>query len=348
MARKQTDNTEFNALVEALKSGSPANLYIFYGEERYLLEHYLEQLRSAILTDGFEEFNYRRFDGKSLTIDELSYAVDSLPVFAERTFIEVHDFDIFKCTEEDKNTLISIFSDIPDYVCLVLVYNTIEYKPDGRIKLNAELKKLFSIVEFRIQEQSRIIKWIKVHFQRLGKEINDKDAEYLTFVTGGLMTTLSGEIEKVAAYSRGNDITRADIDAVVTPVLDAVIYKLTDSITARDFDQSAKILDDLFRMREVPHKIIYSISLKLRQLLAAKLCLADKLGVKDLMRIANIKYEFQARNLLGSARGVSLEWCRNALRRCSDTALQLNSSRASGEELLTELIVSIASDLEAK
>ena len=47
-----------------LKAGSPANVYIFYGEETYLRDRYLEELRQLLVPAGFEEFNYHRLPGK--------------------------------------------------------------------------------------------------------------------------------------------------------------------------------------------------------------------------------------------------------------------------------------------
>ena len=68
------------------------------------------------------------------------------------------------------------------------------------------------------------------------------------------MTTLIGEIEKVGAYARGPKITRADIDAVAAPQLDAVVFEMTDAIGAGSFDQAASVLGELFQMQEPPPK----------------------------------------------------------------------------------------------
>ena len=39
-----------------IKSGSPENVYIFYGEETYLRDRYLEELKALLVPEGFEEF----------------------------------------------------------------------------------------------------------------------------------------------------------------------------------------------------------------------------------------------------------------------------------------------------
>ena len=155
------------------------------------------------------------------------------------------------------------------------------------------------------------------------------------------MTILNGEIEKAAAYSTQETVTRSDIDAVVTPVLDTVAYKLTDALVSRDNKRALQILDELFQMREVPHKIIYSISLKMRQILAARVCIESNLGRTVLMDICGIRHDFQARTLLSTANKTTLSDCRSAVLFCSETALELNSS-AEPESRIIELVTRLA------
>ena len=49
--------------------------------------------------------------------------------------------------------LAALLSDLPEYVCLVFVYDLIEYKADARTKLAGVLKKYGSVVAFNRQEQ---------------------------------------------------------------------------------------------------------------------------------------------------------------------------------------------------
>lgn len=340
MAQKKPDNTEYEALKSAVAKGQLGKLYIFYGEERYLLENYLTQIRKLLAGNDFSEFNYKRFEG-NISVDELSAACDMLPAFAERTLIEVTDFDMFKANDETKQKLMALILDLPEYICLIFVYDAIAYNFDGRLKLGALLKKEAKIIEFNVQEQSQLVKWIKKHFAEGGKKIETPTAEYLAFITGGLMTALNVEIDKVISYTNDDSVTRAHIDAVVTPVLDAVSWKLTDHIADNDFNAASSVLFDLLSMREAPHKLIYSISLKLRQLLAARLCIEHGLGEKALMGLCGIKLDFQARNLLASARKIKLEDCRRAVILCSETAFGMNNG-SDPEYLLSELLIRLA------
>jgi DNA polymerase-3 subunit delta len=344
MATKKQDrheSAELDALKDAIAKGVPERLYIFYGEERYLLENYLDKLRKLLTAGGFSDFNHRHFDGQGLSVEELAEACDTLPAFAERSLIEVHDFDIFKAGDEVRQKLAALFSDLPDYVCLVFVYDTVEWNPDNRLAFTKELKKTAKLVEFPVQEQSRLVKWIRSHFAENGKTIDTATCEYLAFVTGGLMTSLNTEIDKISSFAAEDVITRAHIDDIVTPVLDAVAYRLTDHIAAGNFDAAAAVLFDLLCMREPPHKLIYSVTLKLHQLLTARLLYENMLGEKELMKMCDIKFEFQARNLLSSARRTTAAECRRAVLLSADTAYRMNSG-GDLESSLTELLIDLA------
>ncbi|MCF0120914.1 MAG: DNA polymerase III subunit delta, partial [Oscillospiraceae bacterium] len=72
MAKKETDNTEYKALRAAEKDGSYAQLYIFHGEERYLLEHCLGMMRKMADQNGLGSFNHRRLDGKTMELGQLA------------------------------------------------------------------------------------------------------------------------------------------------------------------------------------------------------------------------------------------------------------------------------------
>jgi len=339
MPQKGISNDGLKRLNEAMALGQLGRFYIFHGDERYLLERSLGGIRGRLCPGGLDGFGYKRFDGNNFSAGGFEEAIDTLPAFSERTLIEVHDFDIFK--SDQKPVIGEILDNLPDYVCVVVIYDTVPYKPDGRQKLDKAILKNAEVVEFAVQGQDNLVKWIKRHFEDAGKYITTSDAGYLVLITGGYMSALHSEIGKVAAYALGETVSRADIDAVVIPVLDAVAYKLTDALMRRQHAPAMRILDELLRMREPPHKLIYSISMKMRQLLAARVCIESKMGKDKLIAICGIRHDFQARALLDTARKTSLPECREAVLLCAQTAYELNSA-PDQEARLTELIAKLA------
>ena len=342
MAAKAQDHTSYRALCAELAAQAPKTLYVFTGEERYLLEHSVRQLRALLLESGTDDFNYRRFEGKGLTVAELVQAVDAVPLFAQRTLVEVYDYAFDDRNEEEKKQLLQMLTQLPDYVCLVFIFDTLAFKLDGRSKINMELKKVLNVVSFELQEQSELVKWIRKRLRAVDKAISPADAEYLSFLTGGQMTALASEIEKVAAYSRTETVTRTDIDAVVIPAPETEAYKLSDALVKGNTESAVQILGTLFQMRIAPHKILFWVARDLRWLLAARLCVEGKRGTDELIRLCGIRYRFQADNLMRAARNRSLDWCRNALLRCCETAYLLNTTGSTDDTLLKDLLIRLS------
>ena len=133
MAKKQSGDG-LARLKADLKAQTFQRLYIFHGEERYLLEHYLGLLRKKLLDGPAQDFNFHRFPQGSVELQALTDAVESVPMMAEHTLVEIDDWDLSKLTESGREALTAILSDIPDYCTMVLVYDTVAFKVDGRYK----------------------------------------------------------------------------------------------------------------------------------------------------------------------------------------------------------------------
>jgi len=256
----------------------------------------------------------------------------------EETGLEFSTEEFYVKSEEE---MLSLFSQLPDYCCVVFVYDLIAYKMDSRTKLAAAIKEHGSVVEFARQDQGDLVDWVHRRFKALGKEIDSEQARYLIFLCGDLMNGLIGEIEKVGAYARGGRITREDIDAVATPQLDAVVFQMTDAIGAGNFDRAAQVMGELFQMQEPAMRILYSLSKQMRQLYAARLMLERRGTAGDLAAQWGLK-PYPAQKLMDSARRFSLAWCRNAVTRCAVTDLAMRGPGVDGQELLTSLLLELA------
>ena len=337
--KAKPNNAAYQKLKQDIKEGTIGTLYVFHGEETYLRDHYLKQMKEKLLPAGMEEFNLHTLNGKDFDVKTLAQMVDCLPMMSARTMIVVSDWDIYK---GDRDALAEVLSDLPDYLCLVFVYDLIAYKADARTRLAAVVKEKGSVVAFDRQSQGDLVSWIARRFRALDRDISSEDARYLIFLCGDLMTTLASEIGKIGAYARHHRVTRQDIDAVATPQLDAVVFQMTDAIAAGNFDKAAEVLGDLFHMQEKPVALLAALGRQLRQLYTARLALEEKKGVPYLMELWGMKSSYPAERLMGAARRFSLAWCRWSVIRCGQTDLAMKSGGGDGEDLLTALLMELA------
>ena len=125
MAKKQPQTNAFQELKSALKEKNLGRLYFFHGEETFLLNHYLVQMKKQLLDPLTESFNYHRLNNETFDIRDFADAVENLPMMAENTFVQVDDIDLFKMNESDRSKMIDILSDIPDYCTVVFTYVTV-------------------------------------------------------------------------------------------------------------------------------------------------------------------------------------------------------------------------------
>lgn len=121
-------------------------------------------------------------------------------------------------------------------------------------KLSDTIKKRAQVVEFQKPSERELTTWIARHFRAEGKTISDKLAGYLIFLTGGGMTQLEGEIKKISSYASGEEIQRSDIDAVVTPVLNAQTFDISNAIAGGNFQLALTKLQELFAMQAEPSR----------------------------------------------------------------------------------------------
>ena len=340
-AKKSVPSQGLAQLKADLKQGTIGSLYLFYGEEDYLRDYYLGQLQKKLVDKGMESFNLRIFQGGELEVQELSDAVEALPMMSQRSMVLVWDWDLFK-NEQRRERVQEMLEDLPEYVCLIFAYDTMEFKANGNTKLGRLLKQKAVAVECAAQGQSDLNNWMRRRLaKRWDKEIDTAAAEYLTFLCGGLMTNLTGELDKAAAYAKGKSVTKRDIDAVCDPVLDARAFQMTDALSSGNYNRAMELLGQLLRMGESPVFILAALGRQLRQIWSARLTLEQRKGENYLAALWGIKSGWQLRKLMDAARGHSLSWCRRgvALVQQADWEMKLGGDETA---VLTELILKLA------
>lgn len=333
-----------------LKAAQPRRLYFFYGEEHYLRDHYLKMMQEKLLDGPAREFNYHRFTADSMDLQQLADAVDALPMMASCSLIQVEDWDLGKLSESNRETLVEILSDIPEYCTLVFVFDTVEFKIDGRQKKLKEAVDSGTAVEFARQSPRELNAWIRRHFKSHGKDIGDRQCEYLTFLTGGTMTVLSGEIAKIAAYASGTEITEQDISAVVIPVLDAQVFDLTDAIAEGDYEKALGKLRTLIQLQQESIPLLAAIGGQMRRLWYAKVAMGagkGESGVAELMKAATGRapHPYVLQKTITTARRVTEEFCARALRLCLEADSKLKGFSGDDQRTMELLLLELAQEV---
>ena len=344
MAKKSDTGGGLQELKQALKNKNLGRLYFFHGEETFLLHHYLGQMKKQLLDPLTESFNFHRLDNETFDIRSFADAVENLPMMAEHTLVQVDDIDLFKLGEADRTKMTEILSDIPDYCTVIFTYLTVSWKPDKRLKkLWEAVDKNGNVVEFAKQDQRDLVAWITRHFAARSKRISNDLCVYLIDITGGTMTALAGEIDKICAYSGADEIRKSDIDAVTEPVLDAVVFQMTDLLSAGRYDQALNKLQQLLKMQQEPLAILGAVGGHFRRLGAARTLLDRGKSAYDLQKLYGIP-DYPARKTMEAARRFSADFCRKSAQLVLETDYRMKTSFDDSQRLLELLILQLAQE----
>ena len=364
-AKKADAMRDFLASLASGNPMNPARVYIFHGEETWLRDFYLGELRKLLVPETFSAFNYHRLDGAGLDVRELSETAEAMPMMADRTMIVVTDYDMSRLSDGQREALCAFLADAPEWCCVAFHYDTVPYRltrqkdaeqdDDGASKSSAasrNLKKAIDayaqVLDFQPLGQSELLDWVTAQFRERGKSIDRRTAEYLVFTCGNLMAGLSQEIGKIADYIDGANVTRRDIDAIADPVLSRQAFDLSNAVSAGNYDAAAAVLGDLIKMQTVPYMISGALGKELRRLYTARLALDYGRGQDWLMEIWNMKSGYPAKLALSAARRTTTAWCAWAVRQCETLDRRMKSERGVDPvEELKFLLVQLSAGLNS-
>ena len=328
MASREKITLDYGSEIRKLRAGGPRPVYILWGEEDYLRDSYLAELKKLCLAEGTEAFNYHRLQGPGLDLGE------------------VRDFDVNRTGGYDPEGLKAVLADIPEWATVAFVFSP-GYAPDNRLTAVKAMKQAGVDIAFTSPGEAELLRWVVRRVENLGKKIDPATAGHLIWVCGGRMNGLIPEILKITAYAPGDAVRREDIDAVAKKAPETTIFNLTDALGAGDYDGAARLLADLLSNKdETPHGQIAMIGEQFRRLYAARLAVDSGKGERFIAacvpELANQSYRMQM--LQKTCRRFSADRLARAVSACARCDYAMKDTGGEPEALLKELILRLAMD----
>lgn len=337
--------------LQELRDNGPKPLYLLYGEEDYLRDQFLAEIRKSCL--GVEDsgaFGLRVFKGTLPDLQLLRQAVDAVPFLTPRSLVIWQDADLGVLNAAAQKELADILTSIPADTTVVLSLESAS-GPDRRAKSVKRITESAVCLEFKNlkdvpwnDDKTRHVNdgildiWVKKQFKEYQKKISSDRVEELVFLCGSQMRTLRQEIEKIAMYAKEEQIRSEDIEAVATRTPEAQIYAVSNHVAEKDAGSALLAVQALLSNRDnTPVRLLWYVGKQMRELYCAKT--APEL----LPRL--VKSVGAERRLKRQARKFSTDQLRRALRLCAETDYAMKSSGADAAGRLEYLIVRMVADL---
>ena len=155
-------------LKKQIKDNALKSVYLFYGDERYLIDTYLAKMTEVIPDGGFPDFNRLIVEDSKTALADISDFADTYPMMSEKKILIMHDSGIFKSPSEDTKTFwTKLLSDVPEY--LVIIFT--ETEVDKRSTIYKAIDKAGDVVEFAMLSQTDAVTWVERRVMDSGKKI---------------------------------------------------------------------------------------------------------------------------------------------------------------------------------
>ena len=250
-------------ILDDINNRSFRSVYVLYGQEAYLQKQYRDKLVAAILGDG-DAMNFLHVQGKDFSIPQLIDFAETMPFFAERRVIVMESTGILKSGGEE----------LAEYLaqpCETTTWILVESECDKRSKLFKAADKTGLCVEFGVQDEATLKKWILGMLKKEGKQITGQTLECFLEKTGTDMNMIRLELEKLLCYTLDRSVVeREDVEAVCVTRITSRIFDMVDAIGVRNRSKALALYNELQALREPPIRILFLIGRHMNILLQIK------------------------------------------------------------------------------
>lgn len=258
--------------------------YLLTGNEDYLKEQFMNDLRSRLLNDPKDIMNYVELTSKEIKTQQIIELAETFPFMSEYKIIYIKDSGFMKPGSKDEvEKLEKWIGNIPDYC--VIIFD--EKEVDKRSKLYKKIQKEHSVKEFNYPDENEAYKIVADRAKELKLNI---DKNLLLYFIRNMPQNLSHiffELDKVASFTTGKKVQKEDIDAVCVFGLEQRIFELVKQITLKNTEDVLKIYNTLIESKESPIAILVLIARQYRLMLQVKYMLKE--NVPDRQIASNLK-----------------------------------------------------------
>lgn len=292
-------------LEKRLKNGTLDNLYLFYGEEKYLLENSIKRIKK-IFGELINGINYISIDETNINniISDLE-----TPAFGfEKKLVIAKNTGLFKKETKSKKSDNSLLKEkintylknnietLKESIILVFIEDTVE-----KCSLLTTIEENGVVCNFEYQKANQIQARLKAIFNAYEVQIEAFTIMYLIEACGTNMQDLINESRKLIEYAgKGGKIEKSDIDNLCIKKVESVIFDLTDSLGKKNIAQAIGVLRNLIIAKEPVQKIMITLYNHFKKLYLTKMALkinkdiAVSLDLKPNQIFLVNKYKLQA------------------------------------------------------
>ena len=278
-----------------LKQGKLNSLYLFYGEELYLLENSVKKIKK-LFGELLLGINYIQIN--ETNINNLISDIETPAFGFDKKLIIIRDTGLLKKSkgrtsgrpaqdnDELQKKITKYIKENIDTVKSTVILIFIE-KDVSKCELAKVIEENGVVCDFEPLKPMDIKRRIKAICNAYSVNIDEKVLQLFIETCGTNMQNLINEIRKLIEYTgAGNTITAYAINKLCIKELESSIFDLTDNLGKKDITKALGILNELLYNKEPIQKILITLYNHFKKLYLTKLAIEER---KDVLSVLNLK-----------------------------------------------------------
>ena len=325
-------------ILNDIQSGEFKPVYLLYGEERYLRRQYKDKLKNALCAPD-DNMNVHYYGGKGVPVGEIIDLAETLPFLAQYRVIFIDNSGLFKSGGE---ALAEYFEAQNESTIFIFT----ESEVDKRSKLFKAASSAGCAVDFAIQDENTLKKWVAGIIAKEGKKITESNVQLFLSKTGTDMENIQMELEKLLCYCMDEEVIETmAIEEIVTTRVTNHIFDMVDAVANRDTSKALGLYYDLITLKEPPMRILFLIARHCNILLQLKEMKAKGHSQADMAKAAGVP-PFAVNKYLSQASKFKSTTLRNAVAKCVDAEEAVKTGRMNDGMSVELLLVGVFQNIE--
>ena len=282
--------TKYEDLMRGLRQGKILPVYLFFGDEEFLIEEAVGLITSRTVDPASRDFNFNTVYCKGAVAADIVNLAQTLPFMSERRTVIAKEIDALKAA--DLEELVAYLKDPSPSTCLVLLANQPKYEKKSvitAVESHGAVTRFFPLLE------REIVPWIESWAKGRGLSIQRDAAQHVRQTLGNDLQAISNELEKTAVFLKDRKaITFDDVKTVVGDFREYTSFDLADAVGRKNREQAFLILSRLIQEGEQPVGLLGALAWNFRRLLRAKSLEAAGSGYEDIKKKLHIIFHQSA------------------------------------------------------
>jgi len=269
--------TKYEDLIKSLKQGKILPLYLFFGEEEFLIQEAVDLIISKAVDPGARDFNFNTVYCKGSSGNEIVNLAQTYPFMSERRLVIAKEIEALKAA--DLEELISYLLSPSSSTCLIMIANQPRY---DKKSVTAPVEAGGAVVRFYSIRDQDILPWIDNWARQRGLSIQRDAAQYVWQTLGNDLQAITNELQKATIYIKDRkNIIYDDVKAVVGDFREYTPFDLAAALGAKNREKAFLILSRLVQEGEAPVGLLGSIAWNFRRLMQVKAAEFSGMGLEE-------------------------------------------------------------------